>query len=404
MEYLDSSKTIIFLPMEKKNMFDEKISQGSVFPRLEYFEDFSLKEFVKKIDYLINVEKITIDSISTQCEESIIDVGFLNDYYTKKNSEYLINTCFRDKYIMRCLLQNIVKQPDFYLINSEDDIKKFMDKYPGNNFIIKHRFGCGSRSIKKVSEGSKVDFSDFKDNLFSGNYIIENYVTDSIMVSNDGYAINSKIKRFFVHDYDKPVFDALSDKSNHIVKTSSFYENNRKLIEIMKIRCQSIFDRFEFIENISPFHIEWFVNLETNEVTLCEVARRYGGAGIPALIRQAFDVDILKEYWNIINFGTDNSTKNNIMLPTRIAASFQANAEEGILVAKPEPEDFNWAHMYYSFFELNTEINIIPEETKPISFYVDFSCNSIDDFREKIKLLNNLARQYVYDHSKSEKF
>lgn len=74
--------------------------------------------------------------------------GFFKRLLQKRNSLYLVNSLFQDKYLMRSVLFEIVPQPMFRLIETEKDIELFWDNTAGDKCIIKPRFGSACVGIK----------------------------------------------------------------------------------------------------------------------------------------------------------------------------------------------------------------------------------------------------------------
>ncbi|EOL43662.1 hypothetical protein [Enterococcus caccae] len=400
LNFLNYDNSILFVPIKQKDAYEKYAIQFEQFPRIEYFKEFTLKEFVKVIDYLIKEEALVINSITTQCEEDIIDAGLLNDFYKSEYSEGFINTCFRDKYVMRSFLQGVIEQPDFQLISSPSDIEDFKKRNSNNDYVIKHRLGFGTKSVRKISSSTVIDTVDYVDGIYSGNYLIENYVPDTMMVSNDGYAIGSEIKHFFVHDYDQSVLTVVESTHEHIVRTSHLYKKNINLIEKMKETSQKILKRFNALSAINPFHIEWFINPKQGQLILCEIARRYGGASIPSLVLNSFHVDLLKEYWENISLDKVVDTPMELELPSIISVSYQRTAEEGILKSLPEDALFEWTNFYYNFFQKNQKITYKKEEQIPVYFIAEFSCQDDNDYQHKKQKMKLLSDMFIVEKSK----
>jgi|GEM_PF-1673507 len=385
---------IVFITIDRnKNLINGKQNITALFTK-----DFSLPTLIRLCRELCL--KYDIESINTICEEDMQWVGFLNDYFFRQDSKFFENTIFRDKYVMRSVLDGIVPQPQFSLIESLEDIHNFIRNCTIDKFIIKPRFGAASVGILTFtrSESATFDFSSY----ISGSFIIEEMTDMKFMVTADGYSKKGEIKRYFNHEYSVLELDAKDNKKNQYVRTSKLYNKNlRSIQEKIFEESKKILQVVSFNEEITPFHFEWFYSPETQEILFCEVGRRFGGGEIPRLIKNAFDVDILEEYWRISskkvsidNMITLNYT--NILSPLKISAAYFSVKKEGKLVSKPDRSKFSFTDMTWRFSKIGDIKEGKLESVAESDFLSIITAENESDFIDKIKILDNISEDYKY--------
>jgi len=115
----DNDNFIILAPKERENKYDESIKRGDREAKVIFLEDYTLPNLVVKIRAL--KKEFLIDSITTLCEEYVDWAGFLDDHFVEKNTKSVSNLMFKDKFYMRSFLTDIVEQPYFRLLESEND-------------------------------------------------------------------------------------------------------------------------------------------------------------------------------------------------------------------------------------------------------------------------------------------
>lgn len=391
LNYLFDKEAIALVPLQIKDKYDLALTEGDMLPEVIFIEDYTLPSLISEIRKLSKKNKI--ESVTTLCEEDVDWAGFLNDHFAKKNTTSVSNLLFKDKYLMRSFLHGIVEQPYFRLLESKKDLELFWNISKKDIAVIKPRNGAACVGIHKITIDTEVE-----SNFYDGSYIVEEFMSFTGMITCDGYSIGSSIKRFYVHENVEPLLDSLENKGYYLLRTSNLYYENYKMIETAFFNCEIVLREFSVEAELTPFHFEWFYDLESHQLTLCEVGKRFGGGYIPKLINDVYGIDILGEYWDIL---TENSipepleTASVISLPQKISATFALYKKSGYVNKVPKIEGIGWAQKIY----LNLKKGDFVDASESIidnSMLVQFISDSENDFLEKLNKIKSLSSEIEY--------
>ncbi|MGT2783993.1 hypothetical protein [Streptococcus merionis] len=394
LDYIYDEDFIILAPKERENKYEKSIKEGLKKAKVLFLEDYTLPNLVSRIRILS--KKFPIESVITLSEEYIDWAGFLNDHFVEKNTKSVSNLMFKDKFYMRSFLMDIVAQPYFRLLESENDIKMFWENSCTNTAIIKPRRGAACIGVRKIDKETVLD-----DSYFGDHFMIEEFVELKSMITCDGYAIGNSIKRFFVHDNVKLLLESLNSTNGYyLLRTSRFYSDT-DLIRLIFLECEKIIKEFSVSGELTPFHFEWFVDPYKGQVVLCEVGKRFGGGDIPDLINDVYDVNILKEYWQIMS--SSNSIENidygkTVKIPEKIAATFALYKQTGYVQILPDANELPWAESVYFTINIGDYVKA-SENIVENSLLVRFICNNEKEFQEKTEQLEMFSEKIVYSRT-----
>lgn len=387
----DNDNFIILAPKERENKYDESIKRGDREAKVIFLEDYTLPNLVVKIRAL--KKEFLIDSITTLCEEYVDWAGFLDDHFVEKNTKSVSNLMFKDKFYMRSFLTDIVEQPYFRLLESENDLRIFWEKSCTSTAIIKPRRGAACIGIKKIDKQTVLD-----ENYFGDHFIIEEFVDVKTMITCDGYAIGNSVKRFFVHDNVKLLLESLSSTNGYyLLRTSRLYSDN-DLIKLIFSECEKVIKEFSVKDELTPFHFEWFVDISERRVLLCEVGKRFGGGDIPDLINDVYNVNVLKEYWEIMS-SSDNIKNINygeiIKVPKKISATFALYKQAGHVQSIPDEKELSWAEMVYLPLKIGEYVQAA-ENIVENALMVRFQARNEIELEERIEKLDTFSKGIIY--------
>lgn len=319
-------------------------------------------------DLLVFFESQTdITNIFTLDEGLMLIVGILKSIFTTDNLALKVNMAYKDKKMMRELLDGKIIQP--YLLQS--------DKALPESFMIKPRNGASGRGVKKVSKIPKY--------FTSNDYILESIESFDTMLTCDGIAINGEIVYFFSHEYVGNILD-INKNFYNIIKTNSKY-GEPKFIERLKDMTQIVLDNLG-TEDIHPFHAEFFYNSETDRLSFCEIGKRFGGGNIPFLIKSAFKIDILETFWNLVNKSV--LYQQEISYPEKLAATL-AIFQNGKKQEVPNiPVEFEF------FRDYSYKPGIQASSLEDLRYLISFSVSSEQELKNIFKYLE----PYLYEQRK----
>lgn len=396
LKYLQSSNTAYITTINQKKKNNDYFNKNEEMPFMIYLDNLTLPEVIKTIQKIKFKEEI--ESIITLGEDDIDWVGMLEDYFVRGKSEYLINTMFKDKYVMRSFLNGIVAQPDFMLIQSPNDIDLFRNKHKNKSVVIKPRNGSGSEEVKILPPNEVLEKNIVK-SVSTGYFLIEECVDMKKMLTCDGYGVGKAINRFFCHEYESLIYDSLVKKSEIIIRTSRLYDKNLLLLKKIKKACNLIIENFGIENELIPFHFEWFYCEESNEIVFCEVGKRFGGGDIPKLINDAFEVNVLKEYWDIFLGKTISyNLSDNLTMPLKIACSIMPYKMEGIVVETPELCEFDWTKRTRFYVKKGDQIKE-SESANEILLLSDFISENEVDYDYQINKIKKLIKKFIIKKS-----
>lgn len=392
LNHLFETNSIVIAPKSQEQKYITFEEEGNPLPNVIFIEDYTLPNIVLELRKIKKSE--TIESITTLSEEDMDWVGLLHDHFVTGNSRFVSNSLFKDKYLMRSLLIDEVKQPYFRLLESQGDFDKFWSQVTNDIAIIKPRYGAGSEGVFKVGREEKV-----LDKYFSGKYLIEEFVALEKMMTCDGYAFGTKICRFFSHEYEELLLDTLNTTKEIIVRTNKLYQTKIELIEKAYRECKKVLSVFSVEGELTPFHFEWFYSVQTEELLFCEVGKRFGGAEIPKLINYSFNVDVLKEYWQAL-IGDDKGIHidgaKDLLLPKKISTTYSPYRQEGTLVSVPQNFEFDWTENTYVFVKVGDKTESA-ESIVENNFMSQFISENEIEYQENLKKIRKLAGKFEYD-------
>lgn len=256
-------------------------------------DDFSLANLLDLLE-----AQETIDTIFTLDEGLMHLTGLLTSILTSDKQAWKVAYAYKDKKIMRQRLEGQIPQPT--LIHPDEKLPK--------QFMVKPRCEASGNGVFKVSQ--------LPDNYSNEDYLLETVEEFDTMFTCDGIALDGKITYFFSHEYIGNILDIKTDFVN-IVRTNSHYPD-KEFIKRLQVSTQKVLDGLG-TEPVHPFHAEFFYNSQTDTLSFCEIGKRFGGANIPLLIKNAFQIDILELYWQAIN--GNPIPKQEQDFPTKIACT-----------------------------------------------------------------------------------
>ncbi|WP_461219172.1 ATP-grasp domain-containing protein [Lapidilactobacillus salsurivasis] len=260
--------------------------------------DFSLLELL-----LFFKSQPSIDDIFSLDEGLIHLVGILKAIFTDDKNAWEIAYAYKDKKMMRQTLAPKIKQPSLIDPCATDALPA--------KFIIKPRREDSGRGVAIVTA--------VPDYFNSTEYLLETVETFDVMFTCDGIAINGEIGYFFSHEYVGNILAIKTDFFN-LIRTNSHYQSNDHLIERLEAATQAVLTRLG-TDTIQPFHAEFFYRTETDELSFCEIGKRFGGGQIPLLVKQAFNFDLLATYWALVNNAAVPQVKDYQRSPTCLAVT-----------------------------------------------------------------------------------
>ncbi|HFU3977012.1 TPA: carboxylate--amine ligase [Streptococcus suis] len=393
LEYISDNDVIVIAPLVMKKKYEKYINKGKKLPQIIYLDDYTLPNFISTIRNEINHDKI--DNIITLDEDYMWIAGFLSDYFMKKNSYFVTNSLFQDKYLMRSILFGIVPQPQFRLIETYDDIDIFWKNTKQDQVVIKPRIGAACQGIIKCSRGDMIPKE-----YINSQYLIEEYVNLSKMLTCDGYSVGNKIQRIFSHEYEELLLGTIGTSNEFTVRTNKLYSTHFNFLKTVFEACGTVLNEFVDDEAIVPFHFEWFFDELTEEYVFCEVGKRFGGGDIPNLIQKSFDVDVIKEFWNDMFSINKTETKSNLKdimpLPHFISATYSPYRKQGKLISVPENEKFSWVDEIYIFSKIGLEAEKVSTIIEA-DFIAIIVCKSEQELTQKLDKLRMLAQEFVWE-------
>lgn len=238
-----------------------------------------------------------------------------------------------------------------------------------------------------------------KKNFFSSRYIIEEFINFENMLSCDGYSVGKDIVRFFSHDYGELLMESLQKTNDNIVRTNNIYYTDINFLWSVFKECSKILEVFSLEGELTPFHFEWFYDINTKQIYFCEVGKRFGGGSIPFLIKYSFDVDILQEYW--LNLTSDViqkdciKKKEGLPIPNVISATYSSYKRNGTIVEIPDLEKFNWTLNTW-FFASEGEKTKQSASIVDCLFISEFISKTDEEYYENLKKIRSLAEEVEY--------
>ncbi|AVK62373.1 hypothetical protein C5Z25_11665 [Lactobacillus sp. CBA3605] len=388
LDQLDFSAWLVIAPLNQRASYSAYLTTQQL-ESCFFLTDFQLATVFKKVKEIDVFSKIT--EITTLAEEDIQWVGFLNDFFTRNTqTAFLVDTCFKDKYYMRTVLQDVIYQPIFSNLLSKAQLKTFFKT--NGKCLIKPRKSAAANGIQMIKNMSDIDAID--NTFFDTSYLVETYSPLKNMCTCDGFSLDGRIINFSVHEYEYGVLDSFTNKKPFIIRTSKLYARksmiHKLFAETQKIIATTVYKK------AFPFHFEFFYDEASDALIFCEGAKRFGGQGVIKLTKNEYQLDFLSDFWHNYDLPINERPKTKIFDPgQRICAWFQVFIPGGTLTKKPDWPSKPWISAVYDFVQINQNY-ATPPDASSICCSIAFEANSEPEFQQRVNFLSKLSQDYVF--------
>ncbi|CAM2746635.1 biotin carboxylase [Fructilactobacillus fructivorans] len=376
-----SDNILVLAPRHQQKNYQECDVNNVVF-----FDNISFKsmdEFFQKQ----KASGIKIDDIITLDEQAMDWVGTLKEMFTTKNG--LSNLLFKDKYFMRTTLMNTVKEPHFECINTEN-----VNQINFKNGLVKPRRSDSARGISHFH--NQIDFKKLSNQsgyFDAESFLAEEFVDYDTMFAVDGYTDLQGHEQFFANEYSSKISDY--GKADFLaVHTSSLYnETNLSHIKRLFNLSKRVLKKIATPGEVIPFHFEWFYNQKKDEFIFGEVGKRFGGVQIPELINKSFGINVLKEYWQLLN-GKANEInfQNQIVRPSQCSTSYIQMQKNHKVMTKTLAHLFKNQFFYKQYIPLNTPAKSA-SSVDDAFFLTQFTSQDVNESDQYCRQLNTAFQE-----------
>ncbi|PQZ47919.1 hypothetical protein CQZ94_28420 [Bacillus sp. MYb209] len=299
------------------------------------FENFNDNYLLEKT--VIELHKsVQFTRIIALDEFDILRAAQLREYLNIPGQSVASAMAFRDKVTMKEVAKsNGIKIPTFKAIHHFYDVYDFIKEhdYP---VVIKPRSGAGSRKVVVIQNDTQ--FHEFVSQGIPFDSQVETYIEGNM------YSIDGLVKDYGLHFMS--VSQYINDPLCHQEDKSFAFAligTEHKLYQRMKKFINELLLKFPTPEFCS-FHCEVFHTLE-DELILCEIASRTGGADIGKAISISYGID-LDESWVRLECGLEIEPLKDTN-PEYLCGGMTLKTKPAILKFLPEEIPFDWITHYY---------------------------------------------------------
>ena len=289
---------------------------------------------------------------------------------------------FRDKITMKQLAQAAgIKVPKFTILSLPTDLITFQQDV-GFPFVLKPARGAGASGITILRNMGDVYecMSKLPESLHEGAYIMEEFIEGRVY-HVDGIVKDGKILIAWPSVFIGSCLDAVHGSNLfgwHLL------EKYNPLTKRLNQFTQKVIKALPTPDNV-VFHLEAFVD-KNNQIRLCEIASRAGGAGINDDWIESFGIDLYKDFARL-----QAGTYANMLAkePSSITGWVLLPKTEGIVTKVPQnPPQFEWLIRKYTCVELGEKISN-PSNVLDFMFRGQIKATSEADFNAKVMELKD---------------
>jgi hypothetical protein len=272
------SEQIFYITNKKQeNSYRDVFTNRIIFENL--YEDDNVQKEIEKIN---DIDKVT--HIIATHEFDLEVIGKLRDKLGITGQSESNALKYRDKYIMKEAVKDLVKVPKFMYVADKSDLRKNAQilKYP---VVVKPFTGAGSVGVSIIHDENELESLD--DGIFP--LLSEEYITGNEMYHVDGIFHKNK---FLIVKPAKYINGCLAFKEDKLVGSMLLDSTNMLYSDLVQ-KTQKIIETLGTTAHPMAFHVEFFY--EHGELIFCEIASRGGGGKINETIREKTGIDLFVE-------------------------------------------------------------------------------------------------------------
>ncbi|WP_454844787.1 ATP-grasp domain-containing protein [Priestia megaterium] len=293
---------------------------------IESFDKYESNNFIE-IRALELHKKYQFKHIIAVSELDIVKAGHIRELLNIEGQSIESANIFRNKICMKDIAnRNNLRTPVYKSIQTSFDLFEFVEKN-GYPVIIKPIDGVGAMNTTILTNYD--DLKDFLSNGLSLNLEVETFV-EGEMYHIDGLVINDQI---VINWPSKYINSCLAYKEGKYVGSYTLSKSN-KLTNRLRKFVNDIIEAFPTPSN-TAFHAEVF-HTTNDELVLCEIASRAGGAKIDQQINQAFDINIIESWIKAQCSVTSIIPKNKMDTPKKLIGTLLFPPRRGVIKSLPK--------------------------------------------------------------------
>ncbi|TCP58014.1 ATP-grasp domain-containing protein [Tumebacillus sp. BK434] len=327
-EWLQESgeELILFTPSYYENDFPEyDIVRG--------FENYVQSSLVE-IEALQLHQERPIRRVLALDESDILRAARIRERLGLPGQDVASAVAYRDKVVMKSLLQDDVPCPAFQRLETGMELYDFVQEH-GLPVVIKPIDGMGAMNTTLVHTAEELQ-PFYRKGRLTG-MMVESYVPGT-MYHIDGLVANDKLRLVSVGTYNDACLNYRANEGLYI----RLLHPEEPIFQRLQAMTERVLAILPTPEHTS-FHCEIF-HTPDDQLIFCEIASRTGGGRISECVRQAYGVE-LDEAWSKLSCGLDvQLPETNV--PRVLSAVYLIPKQPGRLVGMIEQFPFDWVQEY----------------------------------------------------------
>lgn len=299
---------------------------------------------------------------------------------------------FRNKVSMKARARAAgIAVADWIVLNDTPGLLEFVDTV-GFPIVVKPQNGAGSFNVRVLRDMASlkafVAGGFTPDPELKPNMMIEGFVTGNTF-HIDGLVVAGKTVINWPSVYATASLDFLESAGE--ANASYMLEADNPLTNRLRSFVQSILDAFPTPDTCT-FHAEVF-HTDDDDLVLCEIASRTGGARINDTLAACFGVNI-SEQWARAEAGLPLTLPPNLDTPSKLGGWALVAPKPGVVTQCPQACDIAGLVDYTANVTVGQTLGVPKAATECIASFV-FHATAEADARAKIAA----CRKWFYDES-----
>lgn len=233
-------------------------------------------------------DRVELDVVVARMESDVLRAARLRELLGVRGQDFGSAVAFRDKTVMKDLLRDTgLAVPEFARVRVELDLFAFVREH-GYAAVVKPAYGSGSTGTRVLHR--PADLAALLRDGLPEHAEVERFV-DGTMYVVDGLVAGGEVMASFVSRY---VNDCLSFRSGGFLAEAQLTTEDPLVRRLAGYACQVL--AHLPTPECTTFHLEVFLT-PADELVLCEVASRTGGALTTAAVRAASGFDLDHEWF-----------------------------------------------------------------------------------------------------------